>query len=276
MLATFCAASFSFRKALLRVAAEVEHYGIFIKPAALENTSSTSEIVSNEKGMEPRIEISGHLHNPEALKDGSIRNTKSVSIRFTWIPTIRRTIVRIFFTFRPTTSRRLRRNVARVDSFGPWHSVFASYLRSPDCTGARARRRSRFHLHVVARQQEGLSTQSEHLANRVEVSGLFWHFVDLVWIFVFRFSICSEHEQSARYCPRPREHEEYAHGVHQHVSRYLIVGAILLFFTLLTVALSYVDFGGFFSWLFHVHIFAKNRRKVEHCGRLLSPLSKSA
>ena len=25
----------------------------------------------------------------------------------------------------------------------------------------------------------------EHLANRVEVVGLFWHFVDLVWIFVF-------------------------------------------------------------------------------------------
>ena len=41
----------------------------------------------------------------------------------------------------------------------------------------------------------------------------------------------------------PAEHEEYAHGVHQHVSRYLIVGAVLLFFTLLTVALSYVDFG---------------------------------
>jgi hypothetical protein len=28
-------------------------------------------------------------------------------------------------------------------------------------------------------------TNPEHLANRVEVSGLFWHFVDLVWIFVF-------------------------------------------------------------------------------------------
>jgi cytochrome c oxidase subunit 3 len=25
----------------------------------------------------------------------------------------------------------------------------------------------------------------EQLANRVEVAGLFWHFVDLVWIFVF-------------------------------------------------------------------------------------------
>lgn len=28
-------------------------------------------------------------------------------------------------------------------------------------------------------------TNPEHLANRVEVVGLFWHFVDLVWIFVF-------------------------------------------------------------------------------------------
>jgi caa(3)-type oxidase subunit IV len=51
----------------------------------------------------------------------------------------------------------------------------------------------------------------------------------------------------------PKEYEEYAHGVHQHVMRYLIVGGLLLFFTLLTVALSYVDFGGFFSWQFQVH-----------------------
>lgn len=28
-------------------------------------------------------------------------------------------------------------------------------------------------------------TDPEHLANRVEVGGLFWHFVDLVWIFLF-------------------------------------------------------------------------------------------
>jgi heme/copper-type cytochrome/quinol oxidase subunit 3 len=25
----------------------------------------------------------------------------------------------------------------------------------------------------------------EHLANRVEVGGLFWRFVDLIWIFLF-------------------------------------------------------------------------------------------
>lgn len=28
-------------------------------------------------------------------------------------------------------------------------------------------------------------TEPEHFTNRVEVSGLYWHFVDLVWIFLF-------------------------------------------------------------------------------------------
>jgi caa(3)-type oxidase subunit IV len=60
----------------------------------------------------------------------------------------------------------------------------------------------------------------------------------------------------------PAEHEEYAHGVHQHVSRYLLVGGLLLFFTLLTVALSYVDFGGFFSWIFHTNISPETGRKL--------------
>jgi caa(3)-type oxidase subunit IV len=60
----------------------------------------------------------------------------------------------------------------------------------------------------------------------------------------------------------PAEHEEYAHGVQQHVTRYLIVGGLLLGFTILTVALSYVDFGGFFSWLFHINISPNGGRKL--------------
>jgi cytochrome c oxidase subunit 4 len=43
--------------------------------------------------------------------------------------------------------------------------------------------------------------------------------------------------------PDPAEHEEYAHGVQQHVMRYVAVGGILIFFTGVTVWLSYVDFG---------------------------------
>jgi caa(3)-type oxidase subunit IV len=60
----------------------------------------------------------------------------------------------------------------------------------------------------------------------------------------------------------PAEHEAYAHGVQQHVMRYLMVGAVLLGFTILTVALSYVDFGGFFSWLFHIHLSPEAGRKA--------------
>jgi caa(3)-type oxidase subunit IV len=41
----------------------------------------------------------------------------------------------------------------------------------------------------------------------------------------------------------PKEYEEYAHGVQKHVRAYLMVGALLLAFTAITVALSYVHFG---------------------------------
>jgi caa(3)-type oxidase subunit IV len=40
-----------------------------------------------------------------------------------------------------------------------------------------------------------------------------------------------------------KEYEEYAHGVQKHVRGYLMVGALLLAFTAITVALSYVHFG---------------------------------
>jgi caa(3)-type oxidase subunit IV len=43
--------------------------------------------------------------------------------------------------------------------------------------------------------------------------------------------------------PDPSEHEQYAHHVASHVKKYMFVGATLLFFTALTVVLSYVDFG---------------------------------
>ncbi|GIS47701.1 MAG: hypothetical protein Ct9H90mP20_3710 [Candidatus Neomarinimicrobiota bacterium] len=32
----------------------------------------------------------------------------------------------------------------------------------------------------------------ERFTNRIEIVGLYWHFVDLVWIFLFQFYICYE------------------------------------------------------------------------------------
>ncbi|MEO7166484.1 MAG: cytochrome C oxidase subunit IV family protein [Spartobacteria bacterium] len=43
--------------------------------------------------------------------------------------------------------------------------------------------------------------------------------------------------------PAEHETEHYAHDVSKHVRGYLMVGAALLFFTALTVFLSYVNFG---------------------------------
>lgn len=43
--------------------------------------------------------------------------------------------------------------------------------------------------------------------------------------------------------PVDHETEQYAHDVAHHVRKYLMVGATLLTFTIITVALSYVNFG---------------------------------
>jgi caa(3)-type oxidase subunit IV len=60
----------------------------------------------------------------------------------------------------------------------------------------------------------------------------------------------------------PKEYEEYAHGVQKHVRGYLMVGATLLVFTLITVALSYVDFGAILSSLFHTNLSSTQGRKA--------------
>jgi caa(3)-type oxidase subunit IV len=59
-----------------------------------------------------------------------------------------------------------------------------------------------------------------------------------------------------------KEYEEYAHGVQKHVRGYLMVGATLLLFTLITVALSYVDFGALLSSVFHTNLTATQGRKA--------------
>jgi caa(3)-type oxidase subunit IV len=60
----------------------------------------------------------------------------------------------------------------------------------------------------------------------------------------------------------PKEYEEYAHGVQKHVRGYLMVGATLLAFTMITVALSYVDFGALLSSLFHTNLSVTQGRKA--------------
>lgn len=73
-----------------------------------------------------------------------------------------------------------------MENYGPWHSTYMAIYFT--LTGLHA-------LHVLGGAlvigyfwlpgSKMWKSDPERFTNRVEVSGLFWHFVDLVWIFLF-------------------------------------------------------------------------------------------
>jgi cytochrome c oxidase subunit 3 len=76
--------------------------------------------------------------------------------------------------------------VSKYSSYGPWHNPYTAIYFT--LTGLHA-------LHVIGGAlvigflwgpgSRLWKTDPERFTNRIEVSGLFWHFVDLVWIFLF-------------------------------------------------------------------------------------------
>jgi cytochrome c oxidase subunit 3 len=76
--------------------------------------------------------------------------------------------------------------IASKDNYGPWHNTYTAIYFT--LTGLHA-------LHVIGGGiviftiwgplAKVWEQDPERYTNRVEVSGLFWHFVDLVWIFLF-------------------------------------------------------------------------------------------
>jgi cytochrome c oxidase subunit 3 len=79
-----------------------------------------------------------------------------------------------------------RSDIASMDNYGPWHNTYTAIYFT--LTGLHA-------LHVIGGAivitylwlfgGAMWKTDPERFTNRVEISGLFWHFVDLVWIFLF-------------------------------------------------------------------------------------------
>src|SRR6516165_3606347 len=76
--------------------------------------------------------------------------------------------------------------IVKASNYGPWHNTYTAIYFT--LTGLHA-------LHVIggaivigflwgplARLWQ---RDPERFTNRIEISGLFWHFVDLVWIFLF-------------------------------------------------------------------------------------------
>jgi cytochrome c oxidase subunit 3 len=167
-----------------------EHFGAFIKKDAMEKYEP---YLGNhhlmEKGLPPRVEISGHLHNHEALSDPNIKEYEIALDPVNADPTSP-AMDRPHFLYVPPTEKIgkiEKEDVERATMFLPTHSTyFATYFTITGLHG----------LHVLAGvlvfiymwlpvSKRLYQRNPEHLANRVEVAGLFWHFVDLVWIFVF-------------------------------------------------------------------------------------------
>jgi cytochrome c oxidase subunit 3 len=79
-----------------------------------------------------------------------------------------------------------RSQIKDMQNYGPWHNTYLALYFT--LTGLHA-------LHILGGSivigylwgpgRKLWKTDPEHFTNRVEVSGLFWHFVDLVWIFLF-------------------------------------------------------------------------------------------
>jgi cytochrome c oxidase subunit 3 len=79
-----------------------------------------------------------------------------------------------------------RADIKSMQNYGPWHNTFLAIYFT--LTGLHA-------LHIIGGSivigylwgpgSKLWKKDPERFTNRIEVSGLFWHFVDLVWIFLF-------------------------------------------------------------------------------------------
>lgn len=166
------------------------HFGVFIKPDALpkyEQYLGNAHLA--EKGLPPRLEITGHLHNHEALTDPNVKEYEVALDPVYADPTNPESDRPHFLPHHATDKVAVieKEDVQRASMFLPKHSAyFAAYFTITGLHGAHVLGGVLVFLYMWLPVSKRLYQRNpEHLANRVEVVGLFWHFVDLVWIFVF-------------------------------------------------------------------------------------------
>ncbi len=79
-----------------------------------------------------------------------------------------------------------KKDIAFWSNFTPkWNTYYAIYFTLTGLHGLHVVAGALVLAYFVMFDGRRMKEDPEHLANRVEVGGLFWHFVDLVWIFLF-------------------------------------------------------------------------------------------
>lgn len=195
--------------------AKFEHFGVFIKQsAALKYEGFLGNEFLTKRGHDPRWEISGHLlHAPKGSP--YVRDAEKNAEHFAHSSEHGQAVhagdndyliqvdainadpasednLRPAFFQRPISNKTALINAADVESasaFLPRHSTyFATYFLITGLHGLHVLGGIIVFLYLWLPFNGGAKlyrSNPEHLANRVEIAGLFWHFVDLVWIFVF-------------------------------------------------------------------------------------------
>jgi heme/copper-type cytochrome/quinol oxidase subunit 3 len=78
------------------------------------------------------------------------------------------------------------KEIAHFSNFTPkWHNYYAIYFCITGLHGLHVLAGAIVMTYFLLFGKKLYDKDPEHMANRVEVGGLFWHFVDLVWIFLF-------------------------------------------------------------------------------------------
>jgi cytochrome c oxidase subunit 3 len=76
--------------------------------------------------------------------------------------------------------------IKKMQNYGPWHNTYtAIYFTMSGLHALHILGGTIVIFYIWAFNRKMWQTDPERFTNRVEVSGLFWHFVDLVWIFLF-------------------------------------------------------------------------------------------
>lgn len=86
----------------------------------------------------------------------------------------------------PEAMRIERSQIQRLSNFGPWYSTFlAIYFTLTGLHGLHVIGGIIVNTYLWTTGSKMWKTQPKRFTNRVEIAGLYWHFVDLVWIFLF-------------------------------------------------------------------------------------------
>jgi len=188
-LTILCGVIFLFVKLYFEWPQKFDHFGAYIKPSALEKYEpylGNKHLLS--EGLPPRVEITGHLHNHEALHDPKIKEYE-VGLDPIYTDPTNKEMDRPHFLYVGPTEKLAKidkADVERATMFVPSHSAFfATYFTITGLHGLHVLGGVIVFVYMLLFGGIIYRQNPEHLANRVEVAGLFWHFVDLVWIFVF-------------------------------------------------------------------------------------------